>query len=456
MGTVTALTFPEPEENPKRSSGKVAKMRRNVNGEGNIRQRPDGRWEGRTYVITTDGREIRKSVYGKSWEDAHQKLTKLQADSMSGKRVASSSQTVGEYMTFWLQEHARHRVRSTTYRSYEQVVRLYLIPLFGNKKITRLRPADIRRGFLKLKQTCRCCAQGIDQAREDRAEELRARRAGRAPRKNARVIEGARCCAKTPRACCRLVMSDGTIRYVHRLLRAALQDAMAEDEILTENVAKGLRMDHKYRPKFKAWSPIEARKFLKAARGDRLYALYAVALSLGLRRGEALGLRWPDVDEAEGIIRVEQALHRVEGKLQLGPVKTDGSARVIPIPKQLLGVIRAHRSLQESDRLDAGKKWKEQGYVFATRTGTPIEPRNVNRHFDRLCESTGVRRIRFHDLRHSCASLLYSQGVPLDQVQDILGHESPTTTKMIYVDVAEEIQRDAMDRLDFLFEEPEE
>jgi integrase len=156
------------------------------------------------------------------------------------------------------------------------------------------------------------------------------------------------------------------------------------------------------------------------------------------------------------LIRVEHGLHRVEGKLQLGPVKTDGSARLIPIPTQLLGVIRAHRSLQESDRVEAGAKRKAGGYVFATRKGTPIEPRNVNRHFDRLCESTGVRRIRTHDLRHSCASLLYSQGVPLDQIQDNLGHESPTATKLIYVDVAEEIQRDAMDRLDFLFEDPEE
>ena len=129
---------------------------------------------------------------------------------------------------------------------------------------------------------------------------------------------------------------------------------------------------------------------------------------------------------------------------------------MIPIPAQLLGVLRAHRLLQEADRVDAGPKWKAGGFVFSTRTGTLIEPRNVNRHFDRLCESTGVRRIRFHDLRHSCASLLYSQGVPLDQIQDILGHESPTTTKMIYVDVAEEIQRDAMDRLDFLFEDPDE
>ncbi|WP_410794050.1 tyrosine-type recombinase/integrase [Kribbella sp. C-35] len=471
---------PEEPEQPKKSkptakskpkATKGATGKRNVNGEGNIRERSDGRWEGRAYVITTDGREVRRSVYGKSWEDVHEKLTKLQADTMSGKRVASSSQTVGEYLEYWLQEHARHRVRDTTYASYRWLIEKYLGPLFGKRKLTALRPADIRRGFFQLKQTCQCCAKGKDQAREDRAKKLRAERADKAPRKNARPIEGARCCAKTPRECCHDVVSDGTVRYLHRVLRGALQDAVAEDEILTENVAQKLRMDHKYRPTFKAWKPADATAFLAAIRDERLYALYAVALSLGLRRGEALGLRWQDIDLDNGAVSVEHGLHRVGGKLQLGSVKTDGSSRVIPVPKPLLAVLTKHRAAQEVERAGhlaelaapdkkeekaaALRAW-EQGYVFTTTIGTPIEPRNVNRHFDAMCAKSGVRRIRFHDLRHSCASLLWSQGVPLEQIQDILGHADPRTTKVIYVDVAEELQRDAVDKLGFLFEDPEQ
>jgi integrase len=382
----------------------------------------------------------------------HSKLTKLQADTMSGKRVASSPQTVGEYLAYWLQEHARHRVRDTTFASYDWLTRTYLTPLFGNRKLTALRPNDIRRGFFQLKQSCQCCAQGKDQAREDRAEALRAKRAGKPVRKNARLIVGARCCARVPKLCCRSVVSDGTVRYLHRLLRAVLQDAVSEDEILTENVAKKLRMDHKYRPKFKAWTPPEAHAFLTAIRSDRLYAMYAVTLSMGLRRGEALGLRWADVDLDNGVIRVQYGLHRVAGQLQLGPVKTDGSARVIPIPAPLLRVLRAHRRAQAEEREAAGQAWRDGDFVFTTGLGTPYEPRNINRHFDKLCALSGARRIRFHDLRHSCASLLWSQGVPLEQIQDILGHEDPRTTKTIYVDVAEELQRGAVDRLGFLFE----
>ncbi len=438
-------------------SSAARKAKRNVNGEGNIRQRSDGRWEGRAYVITTDGREVRRSVYGTSWEDVHTKLTRLQAETMSGKRVSTTSRTVGEYLTYWLTEHARHRVRATTYRSYEQLVRLYLIPLFGNKKLAWLRPADIRRGLLKLKQTCQCCTQGKDQAREDQANVLRARRAGRPPRKNARPIEGARCCARQPKECCRSVVSDGTVRYLHRLLRAALQDAVTEDELLTENVAKRLRMNHKYRPKFTPWSADEAKLFLRRAPHDhRWYALYAMALMLGMRRGELLGLRWSDVDFERATVRVRHALHRLDGSLQLGLVKTDGSARMLPLPRPLAAMLRAHKAVQDRDRKVAGRVWQPSGHVFTTSLGTPIEPRNINRHFASWCELAGVRRIRFHDLRHSCASLLYALRVPLDQIQDILGHGSPVTTKLIYVDVAEDLHRDALDQLGALFDDDQD
>ena len=116
----------------------MGKTRRNVNGEGNIRQRSDGRWEGRAYVITTDGREIRRSVYGTSWDNVHEKLTRLQADTMSGKRIATTSQTVGEYLAYWLSEHARHRVRATTYQSYDILVRLEDVGIRGNSHMMML------------------------------------------------------------------------------------------------------------------------------------------------------------------------------------------------------------------------------------------------------------------------------------------------------------------------------
>src|SRR5262249_51546306 len=160
----------------------------------------------------------------------------------------------------------------------------------------------------------------------------------------------------------------------------------------------------------------EAKQFLRTApRDHRWYALYAMALMLGLRRGELLGLRWSDVDLDRATVRVRHALHRVNGSLELGQVQTDGSMRRLPLPRALVELLRGHRAIQTGDRAAAGGSWQDSGHVFTTSLGTPIEPRNVNRHFESWCELTGVRRIRFHDLRHSCASLLYALGVPLDQ-----------------------------------------
>ena len=411
-------------------------MARNANGEGSIRQRADGRWEGRAYVITTDGREIRKSVYGKTWDEVHAKLTKLQADTMSGKRVASTRMTVREYIEFWFVEHAsdRNRVRDTTYETYRYLASTYLVPTFGRLRLIRLRPFDIRRGLYKIKQTCQCCAQGKDRARVDRGQ-------------------AARCCAKTPPECCRFVVSDGTILALHRLLRVILQDAVSQDELLTENVAKGLKLDHTYRPRFRTWTAKEARQFLRTVRDDRLYALYAVALALGLRRGEALGLRWQDVDLDAGIIWVRNTLRRINGQLRLGPTKTDASVRRVAMPKHCVNVLREHRDRQADERKRTGKGWHDTGYVFTSAVGTPIEPRNLNRHFYRLREEASVPHIRFHDLRHSCATLLYGQGVRLDNISDVLGHSSTAITKKIYIEVDDKVKRQTAEQLGFLFDE---
>jgi integrase len=178
-----------------------------------------------------------------------------------------------------------------------------------------------------------------------------------------------------------------------------------------------------------------------------------VALSLGLRRGEALALHWADVDLVDGVIRVRHTLQRTGGQLRVGPVKTDGSERSVALPPGLVEALRRHRVQQAAERQAAGDDWREHGMVFTTKIGTPIEPRNLNRHFDRLCEKAVVRRIRVHDLRHSCATLLYDQGVPIERIQDVLGHSSPTVTKTIYVEVTRKIQKDAVDRLGFLFDE---
>lgn len=169
------------------------------------------------------------------------------------------------------------------------------------------------------------------------------------------------------------MLSDGSIRYAHRLLRAALQDAVTE-ELVASNPAKALRISHQYRPKFTPWTADEAKRFLKAARDDGWYALYSVALALGLRCGKALALRWVDVDLVDNVLRVRQSLQRTGGELRFGPVKTDGSERAVALPLSLVDVLRGHRAVQRTEREAAGDRWQEHGLLSTTKIALRSSP----------------------------------------------------------------------------------
>ncbi|WP_053715693.1 tyrosine-type recombinase/integrase [Saccharothrix sp. NRRL B-16348] len=180
-----------------------------------------------------------------------------------------------------------------------------------------------------------------------------------------------------------------------------------EEDVLARNVATLVKLPSSGKRKHRAWSVKEAQQFLTTAKEHRLYALWAVGLALGLRRGDALGLRWEDVDLVGGKPTITKALHRVDGKLTLDDVKTEASAATIPLPAPLVTVLRRHRAVQAGDKL-AAKRWVDTGLVFTTPHGTPIEPRNINRTFEALCVRAGVRVIRVHDMRHTAATILFA------------------------------------------------
>lgn len=224
------------------------------------------------------------------------------------------------------------------------------------------------------------------------------------------------------------------------------------------------------RAEIRPFSPDRARKLLDVVKGDRLEALYSVALALGLRRGEILGLRWAeDVDLDACTIRVQQAIRRIgpkasgeeKGSLRTAEPKTERSRRTIAMPDAVVRSLRAHRARQLQERMRAGTRWQDRGFVFTTRIGTPLEPRNVHRHFKRMLKKMTERRrdeqqetkpaapsIRFHDLRHSAASLLLAMGVPMRTVMQMLGHSSITVTADTYSHVAPAMMRDAADKMD--------
>jgi integrase len=175
-----------------------------------------------------------------------------------------------------------------------------------------------------------------------------------------------------------------------------------------------------------------------------------VALFSGLRQGELLGLRWDGVDLEGAALHVNQALQRVNGQLLLVPPKTARSRRSVSLPPMVVEALRHHKAGQREERLLAGPEWKETALVFTTRGGSPIEPRNATRSFKRVLARAGIREIRFHDLRHSCATLLLVQGVAPRVVMEILGHSQISLTMNTYSHVLPALQREAAVRLEAL------
>jgi len=206
------------------------------------------------------------------------------------------------------------------------------------------------------------------------------------------------------------------------------------------------------RYEIKPLTPVEARAFLAAVKGDRLEALYSVALTMGLRQGEALGLRWSDVDLDIGSLRIEKQLQRVGGELQLVELKTRLRRRALLMPASIVASLREHRRRQLEDRLAAGGSWLESGLVFTAADGKPLEGSTVTRHFHDHLERAGLPQRRFHDLRHSCATLLLVQGVSPRVVMDVLGHSDIGMTMNTYSHVIPELRRDAADRMDDLLD----
>ncbi|MFI5830819.1 tyrosine-type recombinase/integrase [Streptomyces sp. NPDC051578] len=391
-----------------------------ANGEGTIYQRKDGRWEAAGYVLAADATRKRVRVYGATRREAADKLAEKIADSNRGLPVATADSTVGEYLTYWLGSVAIHRLRENTHTRYAACVRLHLIPSLGTKKIARLTAKDVRTFLDRLRTTCQCCAQGLDTERKE-------------------------CCAVSE--CCQKQLSALTVTYVHSVLKSALEHAVREDE-LPRNVARNVKATTHQPRRFRPLTAAEARQFLDAARADRLHALYELALRTGLRRGELLGLHWEDLDLNSGTASIRRSLQRTRtGGLTHLPTKTRASERSIALPTECIHFLKEHKQQQDMDRKAADSAWQDSGLVFTTPTGRPLDPANLTRRFRSFLDRAGLRRIRFHDLRHSTATLLLEQGVDLVVIKELLGHAHIGVTAGVYAHVRLRIQRQAIDAL---------
>jgi integrase len=411
------MTTPDTNPAPSTSS-----RRARANGDGTVYQRKDGRWEAAGYVLAVGDTRKRVRVYGTTRKEALAKLTEKIAASNRGVPAPSAQGSVAAFLTYWLETVAVHRLRENTHTRYTACTRLYLLPGLGTKKLTKLTAKDVRTWLDQLRTTCQCCARGLDAARNQ-----------------------PQCCATGK--CCSKRLSPLTLAYVHSVLKSALEHAVREEEI-PRNVARNVRMGTPRPRRFEPLTAQEARAFLAATHGHRLHALFELALRTGLRKGELLGLRWEDLDLAGGTASIRRTLQRTNsGGLTALPTKTHSSERRIALPTPCLRSLEQHRDQQRQDREAAGTGWRDTGYVFTRPNGAPIEGATLTRHFTALLRRARLRRIRFHDLRHSAATLLLEQGVELVVIKELLGHAHIGVTATVYAHVRLRLQRDAIDLL---------
>jgi integrase len=324
------------------------------------------------YVNEADGRRVRRSVYARTRREAEAKMVELRSKAQADVPMTPAQLTVEAYLNEWLSQVVAQRVRPNTLAAYTAYVDRYLVPDLGKRKLGWLTAREVR---LYL-------------------DSLRRRHVG-----------------------------ARSIRYVHATLRAALEDAMRE-ELLEKNVAKLVRPPTIPKAERTPLDVVEIRSLLKSTRDARLHALLVVLALLGLRRSEALGLRWNDVDLESGMMQVRRGLHRIDGKLRVMETTTARSRRTVPLPEPVLSSLRAHRAAQERERLDLAERWPDAGFVFTTPIGTPIDPDNCSKLVRAAMKKAGVRVVRMRDLRHGCVSVLLGLGVPPRTVMEIAGHSA--------------------------------
>jgi integrase len=396
---------------------------RRRNGEGSIYQRKsDNRWVGAAYVLVTGGTEKRKVVYGDSWTEVHEKLTKLQAQSHNGIPAPDRSCRLGEYLEYWLSVYASQK-RGTTARGYEGVIRLHLVPALGKKRLDKLTVQDVNLFLTTTRARCLCCTSKLDAQRPAIRQ----------------------CCSVGN--CCQRLPSTRQVQYIHAVLRNALNHAMRE-ELVTRNVAMLVKVQA---PRYKIGKGLtfdEVRTLLRAVRDDRLYPLYLAAATMGLRRGELLGMRWVDLDLDKGTFTPSKTVQRINGKILMQDTKTEGSDAMLPLPEITWLALLDHQEHQRAEREKTGSRRTDHGLVFPSRFGTPIEPRNLNRHFDHLRDKIGMPAVRLHDLRHTMVTLLLELGVPPHTVQALARHADIDITMRIYAHANLDSMRSAAKQLD--------
>lgn len=356
----------------------MTKKKQRGNGAGTVyaRKNKDGKVTGyRGSYFTPDGK--RRYVSGRRKSDAERSLREAMTDADRGLIFDASKQTVSEYMVRWLEDFAKSNLAPRTYHNYRLQIRRHIVPAFGTMKLSKLDTPNVQALY------------------------------------TAKLQDG---------------LKPSSIRYIHAVLHCALEKAV-ELRLIPRNLAASARPPKIRQEEITPLDTEQARVLLQAAEGDRFECLHVLSLMCGLRMGEALGLKWSDIDLDAGTLRVHRQLQRMrDGSGLVFSEPKNASRRTIDLPQRAIESLKIHRKHQLEEQLRAANR-RDTDLVFASSKGTPLDAQNiVNRHFKPLLRRVGLPDIRWHDLRHTCATLLLSRGTHPKLVQHLLGHASITMT----------------------------
>ncbi len=375
--------------------------KRRANGEGNIRKRKDGRWEGR-YTAGRDpesGKAIYKNVLGKTQAEVKAKLARAIEDSKGLDIVKAGQYTVGQWMDVWFENYAKIKVRPSSHKTYKGYIENHIKPSIGKIPLSKLTTLEVQTLYRKL----------LTSGRVERTES-----------KN--KPEG---------------LSAKTVRNINQVISSAMELAKSQ-KLISTNPTAGCALPKVEHQEMKTLTADQLAAFFREAKNSGVFEMYYLELATGLRRGELLGLKWDDIDLDAGTIQVKRQVARIDGEVVEAPLKTKNSYRTLSIGADAIGILREQR----------GKVSGE--YVFPSPNGGPISPDSVLHMLHRVLDRAGLPPLRFHDLRHTFSTLALQNGVDIKTVSGMLGHYSAGFTLDTYAHVTTAAQKEAARTMDNL------
>ena len=369
--------------------------KRRANGEGSIRKRSDGRWEGR-YTVGYDpetGKQKFKNVLGKSQSEVKEKLKAAIEESKDIDLIKAEEYTVGQWMDIWFENYAKIKVRPTSHQTYRGYIDNHIKPNIGKIQLNKLTTLELQKLYKKL----------LSRGRVDRIE-----------------AKG------QPKG-----LSPKTVRNIHQVISSAMDFAKAQ-KLIAVNPTDGCALPKLEHREMKTLPVEQLASFIREAKESGVFEMYYIELATGLRRGELLGLKWEDLDLEQCTLRVQRQVSRINGEVVEAPLKTKNSYRTISLGTDAVGILKEQR-----------KKCGSSEYVFPSPTGGPISPDSVIQMLHRVLKRAGLPKVRFHDLRHTFATVALQNGVDIKTVSGMLGHYSAGFTLDTYAHVTTQAQREA-------------